>query len=114
MVKVTRRWFAIIVGGALLALSANAMAGDKSAAARLGDAELDQITAGSGASSGVIIYNRGEGPGRWIQNRNHVACINCAEPPMEVPRTSGVGSVVTGNGSTVPLIIRQNPFTNAL
>lgn len=93
-----------------MALSAGSVAQGLSAV-KLSDAELDQITAGSGAISGVLIFNPGKGPGesKLNPNRNHVTCINCVEVP-DVPRTSGFVTVVTPNGKVVSHPIRQAPF----
>lgn len=115
MERMMKRSFAVIVGGALLALSTSAAAGDaaaKSSAAKLSDAELDQITAGQ-ATSVLFLFNPGKGPGpgegeRINPNGNHSTCINCA--PLDVPRTSGLVTVVTPNGRVVGHPIRQSPF----
>ena len=108
MGKVIKRWSAVMVGGALLALSASASAGNQSSAVKLTEAELDQITAGAGAISGVLIFNPGQGPGVQIlnPNRTHSTCVNCMLAP-NVARTSGVHGVLTPNGRYVTNPIRQ-------
>lgn len=96
--------------GALVAFSTGSMA-QGSSAVKLNDAELDQITAGSGAISGVLIFNRGEGPGEAKINGNHTTCVNCVDPGVPVPRTSGFVTVVTPHGKLVTHPIRQAPFS---
>jgi hypothetical protein len=110
----TKRSFAMAVGGALVALSASVAAGEtvgKSSAMKLSDADLDRITAGSGAISVVMIFNPGKGPGEFKVNRNssHGTCINCFEV-LDVPRTSGFEVVQLPSGERITHIIRQLPF----
>ena len=113
---IMKRAFAMAVGAALVALSASVAAGEtvgKSSAVKLSDAELDQITAGAGAVSQVLIFNPGKGPGelKVNPNRTHATCINCFAAPPDQPRTSGaVGVILPGAETPMIHFIRQSPF----
>lgn len=109
MKRVMKRSFTLAVGGTLLALSMSAAAGDalvRSSAVKLSDADLEQITAGSGAFSAVAISN----PGNHVVNEfhgrpgadlpSHHTCINC-EGSGEVSRATGLVGVAAPNGKIV-------------
>lgn len=108
MNSIMKRSIAMAVGAALFALSASVAAGEK-----LSDADLDQITAGSGAISQVVIFNPGKGPGelKVNPNRTHATCINinCINV-SEPPRTSGIVAVMLPSGEIKMHFIRQSPF----
>lgn len=117
MTSIMKRSLAVVVGGALLALSASAAAADalpRSSAVKLSDAELDRITAGAGAISQVLIFNPGKAeflktngrPGAELPS--HATCVNCFD--LEVPRTSGAMAVLLPDGKIVTHFIRQSPF----
>jgi hypothetical protein len=107
MKSIMKRSFAMAVGGALLALSASATAGDaaaKSSAVKLSDADLDQITAGSGAFSAVAISNPGKHSVNELHGRpgefpSHSTCINCVSEG--VSRASGLVGVALPNGGII-------------
>jgi hypothetical protein len=107
-----RRSFATALAGALMAFSTG-LAAQASSAVKLSDADLDQVTAGSGAISQVVIFNPGKAEVLKINGRpgaempSHATCINCFE--LDVPRTSGAVGVVLPNGGMVVKFVRQ-PF----
>lgn len=117
MNRIMKRSFATAVGTALLALSASAAAGDlvaKPSAVKLSDADLDQITAGSGARTEVLIFNPGQAevlkangrPGAALPS--HGTCINCME--LDAPRTSGFVVIIFPSGEFMTKTVRQAPF----
>lgn len=108
----------VVVAAVFAAMSTSALANDgatkaatqaQSAAVKLSDAELDGITAGSGAISEVVIVNRGAAD-VLVQSGNHVTCINCLDFPDAPAGTSGAVGVLTPNGKVIFKPIRQFPF----
>jgi hypothetical protein len=111
MEKFMNRSFATILAFALLALSTSVGArDDNSSAVKLSDAELDQISAGQGAISEVVLFNPGKANVLKITG-NHVTCINCL--PYDGPRPAGIVNVLTPNGKVVTNIIVQSPFPSS-
>lgn len=108
MENVMKRSIGMMLASAVLALSSGADAQEgKSAPVKLSDTELDQITAGQGAISEVILFNPGKANELKI-TASHVTCINCL--PYDGPRPAGIVNVMTPNGKVMTHIIVQSPF----
>ena len=88
----------ILLAAVAVAFSTGAIAQDdmaqtapaKATAIKLGDAELDQITAGE---SGVVIFNPGKGVVDRLTSSPFV-CVNCITLPAELLELGAGGAVV--------------------
>ena len=106
--------FATALTVALMAFSASSTAQDlRSTAVKMSDGDLDRVTAGSGASTEMYLFNPGKAGGEPKVNGNHMMCINCDdlfEEGVPIPRTSGFFVVKTGSGKVLIHHPRQSPF----
>jgi hypothetical protein len=121
----SKRSIMVVVAAAFAAVSTSALAENgateatnaapqsKSAAVKLSDAELDRITAGTGAMSEVVMFNPGKAEVQKM-NHSHFTCINC-DPLLDVlldapEGTSGFMNVLLPNGRFVMKTIRRPLF----
>ena len=111
----------VVVAAVFAAMSTSALANDgatkaatqaQSAAVKLSDAQLDEITAGAAVSE-VVIFNRGQAEVGWRLNpsENHSMCINCVPVDSSAGTSGTVGVVTPKEGKEMIFMpVRQFPL----
>lgn len=107
----------VILAAALATMSTGALAENAAAhpaqqaasgAVKLNDAQLDAITAGSGAVSEIVLFNPGKASVMEVSD-NHLTCVNCLS--MDVSGgTWGFMNVMTPKGKIISVTIGRSPY----